>query len=89
MLPAADCDFPPEDYPIVMEFFHPVTGEVVHKIVIEQPAPGTKAKIFIPPLSAIHGHPVAARITHPDGRVHVVPPPAVWDTTRVDTAPKD
>lgn len=73
-------DFAPEEYPILFEFLHPDTGEVVHTIRVERPAKGTKAKIYIPPLSRMLGHPVGTRTTFGDGRVITIPAPSASDT---------
>jgi hypothetical protein len=59
--------FPREKFPIVMEFLHPVTRAVVHRIEVE--APEDLVSVYIPPLAKQLGHRVALRIIFADGEV--------------------
>jgi hypothetical protein len=76
---------PPEKFPILVEFLHPDTRAVVYTITIPKPrGPALSpigsqdyfAKVRIPPIARMLGHPVVARITFGDGTVQVIEPPA-------------
>ena len=62
---------PPSAFPIILEAYHPETGEIVWTTTVEKPAPGAVASIRIPPLVLTLGHPVSIRARFADGTVKV------------------
>lgn len=72
-LPVAWTDFPPDEFPVVIEALHAVTRAVVWRAVLERPA--GLAALHIPPLARQLGHPVTMRITVATGQVVELDPP--------------
>lgn len=66
-------NFRREEFPVIFEGFHPVTGAVVWREVIR--APDGLAVLAIPPLALICGHLVGIRIITADGEIHEQRPP--------------
>lgn len=68
MKPVVSYDLTPSMFPFVIEAYNPDGGEIVWTKTVEQPAPGERGGIWIPPLRKQLGHPVCIRITFADGR---------------------
>lgn len=79
--PTKVIDFPPEKFPITIETFHPITGEVVWTVTIEQPPKGKRVVIEVPPLKNLLGHPVSVRVKFADGTEDVIAAPG--ESTKV------
>ena len=64
---------PREKFPLVIEFLHHETEEVVYRFEVREP--DAFQTVPIPALRAELGHPVAVRITFADGEVQNVEAP--------------
>ncbi len=69
MTPSMIQDLPADHFPFVVEFYHPETSVMVHSILVEQPPPGERVKVSIPPLAKELGHKVGVRIKFANGTI--------------------
>lgn len=60
-------ELPESRFPFLLEALHPETREVVWSSKIEKPPAGKQMLVSIPALRKQLGHPVAIRVTYPDG----------------------